>query len=427
MTTQGHLGLWSGVGLVVANMVGAGVFLSGGFMSQSMTPSEILWSWVFGAAIALCGAYAYSAIATQNTSSGGEYRYLHDHLHPFLGYVSGWASLLIGFSATIAIDAYAAGAFLQRVWGGVNPKVVGFSLLVALTVLHAIRLNSSRLAQNALVLLKVALVSAFVSVGLVAGSHIWPTWTPPSPPEDVFSNFATNQYWIAFAFSGWNASIYIAHEFKKPERDVPRAMLIGCGLVGILYLIINWIVVANLDPSTAIGVAAYDSEKVTLAHLVMQEILGAQAAQAVSIAAFAVFTSAMSAMVMLGPRVYAAMADDGFLPKVLKTQEGKPPVAGLALQFLIAAGLLIGPSILEIVSSASIVLMISSALTASILVFGRIQSTVIQRIAAVLYVGGCIMILTFGMWSQTALTVLAVILFVSMIGYFSTAAKRAVN
>ncbi|MEZ4462720.1 MAG: amino acid permease [bacterium] len=415
--SSGHLGLFSGVGLVVANMVGAGVFLSGGFMSQSMTPGEIMLSWVVGAVIALCGAYAYAGIATQNEASGGEYRYLHDHLHPFLGYVSGWASLLIGFSATIAIDAYAAGAFLQRVWGGVNPKVVGFALLVGLTVAHAFQLNTSRWMQNTLVFLKFGLVSAFVGIGLVLGSHVWPTWSPPSPPTSELTNFASNQYWIAFAFSGWNASIYIANEFKNPKRDVPRAMLIGCGSVGILYLIINAIVVANLTPDTAIGVAAYDSEKVTLAHLVMQSILGDGAANLVSIAAFFVFASATSAMVMLGPRVYAAMADDGLLPAIFKTQEGSPPKAGLTLQFVVAFALLVGSSILEIVSSASIVLMISSALTASILVFGRIESSHLQRAAAVTYAGACAMILAFGTWSVTSFGVVGAILFFAAVGY----------
>lgn len=416
---KGHLGLGSGVGLVVANMVGAGVFLSAGFMSQSMGPAQLLLSWVVGGVIALCGAYAYSGIATHNTASGGEYRYLHDHLHPFLGYVSGWASLLIGFSATIAIDAYAAGAFLKRVWGGINPSVVGFVLLVALTSMHAFELKTSRWAQNALVVLKFALVAAFVGVGLAIGSHAWPTWQPPEVPDAPLRNFASNQYWIAFAFSGWNASIYIASEFKNPSRDVPRAMLVGCGLVGLLYLVINWIVVANLDPTSAIGVVAYDSDKVTLAHIVMQKLLGDSAATAVSLAAFVVFTSAMSAMVMLGPRVYAAMADDGLLPNALRSREGKPPVAGLGLQFLLAAGLLVGSSILEVVSSASVVLMISSALTASIVVFSNVQTSMRHRAAAVVYIAGCMAILVWGAWSTTTVGVLAAILVFATAGYLS--------
>lgn len=422
MSSTGHLGWKSGVGLVVANMVGAGVFLSAGFMSQSMTPAEILGSWFAGALIALAGAYAYSALAARNPASGGEYRYLHDHLHPFLGYVSGWASLLIGFSATIAIDAYAAGAFLQRVWPAIDPTQFGLLLLVVLTAMHALQLKSSRLTQNVLVGLKFVLVAMFVGVGLALGNHVFPTWRPPSPPEggwtSTFGNFATNQYWIAFAFSGWNASIYIASEFKRPKIDVPRAMLVGCGAVALLYLVINWIVVANLDPGSAIGVVAYDSEKVTLAHLVMRELLGEGAANAVSLAAVAVFTSAMSAMVMLGPRVYAAMADDGLLPAPLRSKEGKPPVVGLVLQLAIATWLLLGSSVLQMVSSASIVLMISSALTASILIFGKIPATVSQRVAAGFYVAGCAMILTFGMWSSTAVGVVAVILAMAGLGYW---------
>ena len=103
--TSGHLGLRSGIGLVVSNMVGAGVFISAGFMAQDLSPGLILASWLIGALIALCGARSYAAVATWVPRSGGEYRYLSDLMHPALGCLAGWGSLLVGFSAPIAVDA----------------------------------------------------------------------------------------------------------------------------------------------------------------------------------------------------------------------------------------------------------------------------------------------------------------------------------
>ena len=104
-------GLWSGVGLVAANMIGSGVFLSSGFMAQDMGPGTILVAWLVGAALALAGAQAYAALARAIPRSGGEYRFLSELLHPALGYLAGWASLLVGFSAPIAVNALAAGAY----------------------------------------------------------------------------------------------------------------------------------------------------------------------------------------------------------------------------------------------------------------------------------------------------------------------------
>src|SRR5262245_58212253 len=107
------LRLWPGVGLVVANMIGAGVLLSTGFMAQDLGPGPILAAWAVGAIIALAGAKAYGALVSIIPRSGGEYRFLFDLIHPVIGYAAGWTSLLVGFSAPVAVDAVAAGSFAR--------------------------------------------------------------------------------------------------------------------------------------------------------------------------------------------------------------------------------------------------------------------------------------------------------------------------
>ncbi|MDD1626661.1 MAG: amino acid permease, partial [Methylococcaceae bacterium] len=122
---QHLLDIRTGIGFVIANMIGGGVFLSTGFMMQNLGPGLILLSWVIGALIAICGATAYAQISRINGRSGGEYRYLYDYLHPYIGYLAGWASLLIGFSAPVAIDAFAAGAFLEKIGVNISPQITG--------------------------------------------------------------------------------------------------------------------------------------------------------------------------------------------------------------------------------------------------------------------------------------------------------------
>ncbi len=359
------LGFWSGAGLVSANMIGAGVFLSAGFMAQEMGPAAILLAWVVGGLVALAGARAYAAVATLVPRSGGEYRYLSTLMHPFLGYLSGWGSLLLGFSAPVAIDALAAGAYARTLWPWIEADLFAALLIAALTAVHATSLTGSRRTQMSLSGLNVLLVTGFVVVGLCLGSNSWPTWQPtaaaPGPPVAAFMK---SLFYIAFAFSGWNAAAYVAEEFAHPKRDVPRAMLAGCAAVGALYLAVNWIFVANLQPASATAVFDYATTHVTLGHVVMRAVAGELGARVMSAVTLVVFVSAASVMTLVGPRVYAAMAGDGFLPAAFGNRAGRPPAGAVILQGALALVLLSTHRLAEILLNTGALLTLFSALTA---------------------------------------------------------------
>ncbi|MCL1940003.1 MAG: amino acid permease [Desulfovibrionaceae bacterium] len=360
-----RLGVFSGMGMVIANMIGAGVFLSTGFMAQDMNPQQILLAWAVGMLIAMTGAKAYSGVVQLVPHSGGEYRFLSTLIHPALGYLAGWASLLIGFSAPIAISAMAAGAFAGTLHSGVNTTLIAVLVILALTAAHAVGMRISITAQNALVAVKVLLVVGFIIAGLIYGSNAWPEWTPPNASAGFpVRSFMHNLFFIAFAFSGWNAAIYAASEFKNPKRDVPRAMILGCLVVGILYLFINWIFVANLTPEQSTVVFTYATDHITLGHLIMQNLLGAAGAACMSIFAIIAFISSASAMTFLGPRVCAAMARDGFLPAMLKGKEGEPPTHAVLLQGAISLFLVLVYQLQEVLANVGAILTLFSALTA---------------------------------------------------------------
>ncbi len=358
------LDLGSGVGLVVANMIGAGVFLSAGFMAQDLSARWILAAWGVGAFLAMAGARTYAEAALLIPRSGGEYRYLSELLHPVIGYLAGWASLLVGFSAPMAISAFGASAFVFAVCGAGNVRLGAAALIAALTVSHAIGLQLSKWTQNGLVIIKGLLVLAFVAFGMLLGDNQWPTWVPATEHADLALPFASSLFFVAYAFSGWNAAAYAAEEFRAPQRDVPRAMLIGCALVGIVYLFVNWILVANLTPERARIVFEYEEARVTLGHLVAQDFLGDAGSNAMSIGIAAIMVSSTSAMLLVGPRVYAEMARDGFLPAFLRGKPGAPPRASIMLQGALAILLLYVHTIGELLSNVAGVLVLFSALVA---------------------------------------------------------------
>ena len=390
-------------------MIGAGVFLSAGFMAQDLDPPWILLAWLAGSVIALAGARAYGALAEIVPRSGGEYRFLSDLLHPFAGYTAGWTSLLVGFSAPIAVDALVAGAFLKTLIPAVEPLAVAVVLVVVLTALHAARLTWSRRTQNVLVVIKLLLILAFVFIGLGMGSMEWPQWQAPNRTAGFpLAPFMGSLFFIAFAFSGWNAAAYAAEEFRSP-REVSRAMLLGCGFVAVLYLILNWILVANLTPERATVVFTYETARITLGHLVMTDLLGPRGAAVMSTLIIIAFISAMSAMILAGPRVYAAMAADGFLPRILLGRDGSPPVGSIILQGVIALVIVFTHDVRTILLSMGAILTLFSALTCLSLILlwfrpgDRPRPDTTSAVAAAIhFLSGCWM-LYFGFRQSAAL------------------------
>jgi APA family basic amino acid/polyamine antiporter len=365
VTTARKLGLWSGVGIVIANMIGAGVLTTPGFMAMDLAPSYILLAWLVGGVAALSGARAYAAVAQAIPRSGGEYRYLSTLWHPLLGYLAGWTSLLVGFSQPVALDTQLVGYYAGTLGIDVNWRVVTAVAIVLVTALHAFDLRASRRGQNVLVAIKLTLVVGFVVVGLVAGSNAWPTWRPKASELGLpLGPFFQSLVFIAFCYSGWNAAIYASEEFTAPRRDVPRAMLIGCAAVIVLYMLVNWVFVANLTPAHYGAWIGDDPNRITLGHVLMKDLVGTTGARIMSAFMIVALLSAASAMTMIGPRVYAAMARDGYLPRVFAGEDGRPPVWSVLLQGALALAVAMTTSFINAIFTVGAVLTVMAALTA---------------------------------------------------------------
>lgn len=433
----GHLGLGSGIGLVVSNMVGAGVFISAGFMAQDLTPGLILTAWLMGALIALAGARAYATVATWVPRSGGEYRYLSDLLHPALGCLAGWGSLLVGFSAPIAVDALAAGEFARTLGSPLPPAVFGAVMIIVLGVMHATGHQVSKHGHNLLFIGNGLLLAGFAITGLFFGTNAWPTWVPAAAaassafPKEAF---ARGLFFIAFAFSGWNAATYAASEFRDPGRDVPRALLIGCGLVAVLYLAVNWVFVANLSPDDFKVVFGYDESKVTLGHVILTRILGPTGGFIMSLLVLVAFISAASAMTIVGPRVYATMAADGYLPAFLRAEEGRVPVKSIVLQCMVALVILATHTLQQALANVGAILTLFAAMV-SVSIFRRALSGqsglekpgALTLAAAGIHVGSSAFMLYFGFRDSTRLLVWVAVVLAAGLTFWAIARPQTVK
>ena len=327
-----QLGLWVTSAIVIANMIGTGIFISTGFQAASIhDPKTILLAWIVGGVIALAGASCYAELGTMMPEAGGEYVYLREAYHPVAGFMSGWVSLTAGFSAPIAAAALTFAMYLGRLvpaaGGGVEHKVIAIALVLAVTAMHAFDTKIGGRVQGVFTALKVALIVGFIALGL-GSSH--GDWGHFATQHGGFSNISTSAFaitlmYVSFAYSGWNAAAYIASDVQKPARTLPRALLLGTGVVMALYVLLNVVYFYGVPSDKLAGV--YE-----VGDLAARALLGNGAGQMVTALIALALVSSVSAMVMAGPRVYAAMAADGALPRRLAwhSARGVPSVAVVA-------------------------------------------------------------------------------------------------
>jgi APA family basic amino acid/polyamine antiporter len=330
MPPQRQLGLASATALVVASMVGSGVFTTSGILLADLhSPSLVLIAWLAGGVIAVLGALCYGALARRYPESGGEYIFLARTLHPAAGYLAGWISLLVGFSAPLAAVALAFGEYLREWLPCSTPRLTGSCLLAAFAAVHAIHVQRGAWVQNFAVLIKLLLI--VVLVGL-ACTRLEPAAQPQGEHVPIAA-FAVSLVRVAFSYSGWNAAIYIAGEIRDPDRNLPRAMAVGAGLVTLLYLALNTVFVYAAPAEKLTG-------NIDVARIAAESLGGAALASLVTALITLALATSASSILMAGPRVYARMADDGYLPSWLRYPRQGPPRAAILFQTILALTML---------------------------------------------------------------------------------------
>lgn len=147
MNNRQKIDTFTGISVVVANMVGTGVFTSLGFQLNDLSNmASILMLWILGGVLALSGAFSYAEVGTAIKKSGGEYAFLDQLYHPLIGYLSGWISITVGFAAPIALSAIAFTEYFP--WQISHPKLIGIAIIAVITWVHSRNLESSSHFQN---------------------------------------------------------------------------------------------------------------------------------------------------------------------------------------------------------------------------------------------------------------------------------------
>ena len=378
---QRKLGFFPATNIVVANMIGAGIFTTSGLLIAGLNdPLLMMVLWGIGGLIALCGALSYGELGAAMPGAGGEYLFLSKLYHPLMGFLSGWASFMVGFSAPIAASALGFSeyftravpdlpAFLNNV--GINPAVTGkilaVSVILIFTFIHYRGIKYGARIQNILTILKIGLIVILLIAGFTSGKGDMSHFSEGSKIAPGISGWKTmglSLMWIMFAYSGWNASTYLGAEIKDPSKTLPRSLLYGTGIVIILYLGINLLYVYGINPEAMKGV-------ISVGGLAMGNLFGRSADILFSLLiAFALFSS-LSAFIIIGPRVYYSMAKDGlFFKSAARIHEKyKVPSNSILFQCIIAVVLVLSGTFEQVLTYMGFALGIFPLLT----VFGVVK------------------------------------------------------
>ncbi|WP_317164938.1 APC family permease [Hymenobacter ginkgonis] len=361
----------TGASIVIANMVGTGVFTSLGFQVLGIQSGfALLMLWAVGGLIALCGAVSYGELAAAMPRSGGEYHYLSQIYHPALGFLSGWVSATVGFAAPTALAALALGQYAQSVWPALaTPLLAGtsftgatalsVSVVLVLALVHGRSARAGSRLQVVITALKVLVLVGFIGAGLVVGEGQPLRFAPDAAGWQALLSpaFAVSLVYVSYAYSGWNAAAYLTGEIEQPQRNLSRILLTGTTIVLLLYVGLNYVFLRSTPLAGLKG-------QVEVGFIAANSLFGPALGRLTGAVIAVLLVSTISAMIFAGPRIVQTMGED--LP-ALRWLAGRStagiPVRALLLQVAITLVFILKPDFKAVLVYAGFVLNLFTFLT----------------------------------------------------------------
>lgn len=350
------IGWITGASIVIANMVGAGVFTSLGLQLEFVQdPNYILLLWVLGGIMALSGAFSYAELGVHFRRSGGEYHFLSKIYHPILGYLSGWVSITVGFSAPIALAAISVADYIQ-IFVAVPMRIFASFIIILVALIHSFTINNSSVFQTLITLLKIFAIGIFIAFGLSLADL--PTIQDFKPLSTEFSNYslAVAFVFVCFSYSGWNAAAYITGEIESFKKNLPKALISGTLVVTALYIIINFVFLKNASYSDLVG-------QVEVGQIVATNLWGANGGKMISGIIILILISSISGMIWVGSRVTQVLGEDYLIWKrYSKRNKNNVPVRAIWLQAFISIAFVYSGSFEQVLIYSSFIIQLFSLL-----------------------------------------------------------------
>ena len=359
----------SATSLIIANMIGTGVFASLGFqLLDIQSPFVILLLWAVGGLTALFGALSYAELGAAMPRSGGEYHFLSEIFHPLVGFVAGWVSVAIGFAAPVALVSLLFAEYFSQVFSVFNSQLLAVGLIVLLTAIHITNHKNSGGFHQLMTLFKLLLIigfSVFAFIIVETPQNI--SFMPQTSDFDIVfsSGFAVSLIYVNYAYMGWNSATYISSEVEKPQKNLPTILFVGTLTVAVLYVIINFIFLYVAPIEEMKG-----NEK--FAYIAAEYVFGTKGATILAVSLSVIFISTVSAMIMAGPRAFQSIGQDYPVFKQLaKTNTHNIPVNAILFQS--------GLSIVFVLTSSFEFILVFAGFTLGVSNFATVLGVLVLR------------------------------------------------
>lgn len=302
------LSLWDAVSIIVGIVVGVSIFKVPGLIFGNVSsPLKGLVAWGLGAVVAVCGALTYAELATLHRRTGGEYVYLSRAYGPLLGFLFGWAQLTGVFSGSIGTMAYVFSDYAVVFLGWQASAGVGLALfsVLLLTTLHILGVKTSTTVQNALTLAKLIGLTMLIAVGLFGeSSESLATELPAGG-----GGFGLAMVFILYAYGGWNDAAMVSAEIHDSQRNVPRSLLIGIGLISSIYLLVNFAYLQGLGFAAIRESGTPATDVIANSQLLSPTVRG-WSVQAIAVLVMLSALGAVHGLIFTGSRLYAALGSE---------------------------------------------------------------------------------------------------------------------
>ncbi|MFL0682968.1 MAG: APC family permease [Algoriphagus aquaeductus] len=359
MLSNSKISWKTAAGLVVANMIGTGVFTSLGFqLAVVQNTWTILILWMVGGIMALIGSFVYAELGTHFRRTGGDYIFLSESIHPSVGYLYAWVSLVVGFSAPIAIAAMAMNNYLSPLFG--QSILPGLFFLLAVPIAHIFSVSRSAQFQDLMTLVKILFVLVLIGMGLFSGSKVEVSAIDLSSSwqeEVLLPGFAVSLIYVFYAYTGWNSAAYIIEEVDQPQKNLPKALISATLSVMVIYILLQLVLLKHASVDQLSG-------KVEVADIAFGNLLGSGGALWVSFFIGIQLIATISGYAWVGPRVTYAMAKDFKLWHPLaKINSNGIPVRAIFLNSAISLILFVSGSFEQVMLYAGFVLQLMGTVT----------------------------------------------------------------
>jgi APA family basic amino acid/polyamine antiporter len=385
--------------LVVANMIGVGIFTSLGFQLFGLSDYRvILLLWIVGGLLAVMGSFCYAELSAAFPRSGGEYNFLSEAFGRFVGFLSGWVSITLGFSAPIAAAAHAFSKYFSHLLpSGISPDLLSVSLIILITVVHLFKKNIGANFQIFITAGKLILMALFIIAGFyfsTSNTQVNYLVTNADMSTELFSAaFWVSLIYVSYAYSGWNATAYMIDEIDRPEKNVPRSILTGTLVVMILYVLMNFVFLLSAPADAMRG-------KEDVGFVVADYIFSNKGALIIGGLISFFLVSTISSMVVVGPRVISRVAQDFPELNYLSVfSKNDVPVRAIIIQSLIAIVILLTTDFQFVITCIGFVLTLFTTLSAAGLMWlRRKRANVVRPIRVPFYPILPIVYIMFNSW-----------------------------